>query len=285
MKIKGILLIMGLFSSNVVLADITTKKVDPKNELKTIIVNNESFSKDDFQFYARSRLAKEKIKGQISQDRAKLMLKELVGLSLMSQDAIAKGLDKKTGIQQALRIARYQVLAQAGLAYYMTEHPILDAEKEKAYQAYLSKRAKKEYHIYNIQTKTAAEANDALKQIKAGADFKTVAKAISIDPSSKKGGDLGWYIPRDKKSSFDNMVLSLKAGEMTSKAVQSKFGWHIVMIEAVRDLPVYKKEKILPEIVKILTKSRVVDYLTQLNKSAKIKMIKADGSEVTTPIK
>ena len=74
------------------------------------------------------------------------------------------------------------------------------------------------------------KAEDALKQLKAGADFATLAKKISEDPGSKaKGGDLG-YFGRDVQ--FDQQFLqaafALKKKGQLSGVVQSSLGVHII---------------------------------------------------------
>lgn len=79
------------------------------------------------------------------------------------------------------------------------------------------------------------EAEAALAQLKAGADFAALAKKQSDDPGSKdKGGDLG-YITR--QTNFDQTFLAaafkLKKGEL-SGLVQTSFGFHIIRVDDVR---------------------------------------------------
>jgi parvulin-like peptidyl-prolyl isomerase len=79
------------------------------------------------------------------------------------------------------------------------------------------------------------EAQAALAQLRAGADFAAIAKKQSDDPGSKdKGGDLG-YITR--QTSFDQQFLAaafaLKKGQL-SGIVQTSFGFHIIRVDDVR---------------------------------------------------
>jgi len=255
------------------------EKVTPTQQgAEQISINGDIFSKLDFQIYAHSRLATEK--GKVSDDRAKEMIRDLVGIVLMAQDAKAKGFDKDPEIQQALRLANYQILSQASLIKYIKTHPITEAEKEKTYQVYLSKRPTVEYHLYNIQTKTEAEAQDAIKKLISGTDFRTLAKEISIDPSSKAGGDLGWYTPKGQNSDFAKAILALEIGDYTQKPVHSEFGWHVLLVQQKRRLKPVPKDKILPQIEALLKTGRMNAYLLELNKSAKIKMFDTAGKEI-----
>jgi parvulin-like peptidyl-prolyl isomerase len=79
------------------------------------------------------------------------------------------------------------------------------------------------------------EAEAALAQLKAGADFAAIAKKQSDDTGSKdKGGDLG-YITR--QTNFDQQFLqaafALKKGQL-SGLVQTSFGFHIIRVDDVR---------------------------------------------------
>ncbi|MCK6543297.1 peptidylprolyl isomerase [bacterium] len=71
-----------------------------------------------------------------------------------------------------------------------------------------------------------------LDSIKKGADFATIAKAVSTDPGSgKKGGDLGWFNRNDFVKEFADAAVRLEPGEI-SDVVKSEFGYHIIqMIE------------------------------------------------------
>ena len=279
MKKIPLFLAISLLSSPLFALDETITPPKTEKGAEQISINGDTFSKLDFQIYARSRLATEK--GKVSDDRAKEMIRDLVGIVLMAQDAKANGFDKDPEIQQALRLANYQILSQAGLIKYIKTHPITEAEKEKTYQVYLSKRPTAEYHIYNIQTKTEAEAQDAIKKLTSGTDFKTLAKEISIDPSSKVGGDLGWYTPKSNSSEFAKAILALEVGSYTQKPVHSEFGWHILLVQQKRKLTPVAKEKILPQIETLLKKGRMNEYLLELNKTAKIKMFDTEGKEVS----
>jgi parvulin-like peptidyl-prolyl isomerase len=77
------------------------------------------------------------------------------------------------------------------------------------------------------------KADQVYAQLKAGADFATLAKEVSADPGSKDtGGKLtisrGQTVPEFDKVSFD-----LKTGEL-SKPVKTSYGYHV--IQAVSDV-------------------------------------------------
>jgi peptidyl-prolyl cis-trans isomerase C len=77
-----------------------------------------------------------------------------------------------------------------------------------------------------------AKAQDLRKQILAGADFATLAKAESDDTgSAAKGGDLGSFKHGQMVAPFDQAAFSLPVGEV-SEPVKTPFGYHIIKITA-----------------------------------------------------
>jgi membrane protein implicated in regulation of membrane protease activity len=82
------------------------------------------------------------------------------------------------------------------------------------------------YRALQIIVKERTEAENILKQLQAGADFKEVAKEKSIGPAAARGGDLGYFTKGDFQPEFEVVILKLEPGEI-SEIVPSKFGFHI----------------------------------------------------------
>ena len=85
----------------------------------------------------------------------------------------------------------------------------------------------------HILVKTEQEANIALYDATHGKSFEDVAGNISICPSAKKGGNLGWFGKNQMVKEFENAAFSLKPGEI-SKPVKSQFGWHIIKVNETK---------------------------------------------------
>jgi len=65
--------------------------------------------------------------------------------------------------------------------------------------------------------------------VKGGQDFGQLARLHSVDPSSTRGGDLGWLYPGDTVPEFERAMAQLKIGDV-SEPVQSPFGWHLIQV-------------------------------------------------------
>jgi foldase protein PrsA len=87
--------------------------------------------------------------------------------------------------------------------------------------------------------KALKQADDILRQLKAGTSFSDLAAKYSEDTTTKyKGGDMGW-LPRDNTAlpqslgkTFWDAMFRLKAGE-TSAVLSSNIGLHIVQCDEV----------------------------------------------------
>ena len=74
------------------------------------------------------------------------------------------------------------------------------------------------------------QAEDILKQAKAGADFAVLAKKYSQDETSaKNGGDLDFFGKGRMVPEFDQVAFALAPGQL-SDPVKTSFGYHIIKV-------------------------------------------------------
>ncbi len=68
---------------------------------------------------------------------------------------------------------------------------------------------------------------------KNGTDFGWLAEKFSDDPTAaSRGGDLGYFSKGEMVKEFENAAFEMKVGEV--RIVKSKFGWHLIRVEARR---------------------------------------------------
>jgi peptidyl-prolyl cis-trans isomerase D len=93
-----------------------------------------------------------------------------------------------------------------------------------------------------LAAKTAAKAKAEAARTRAlkGEDFAKLALSLSEDTgSAREGGDLGYNTKGKMVAPFDDAQFALKPGEI-SQVVESRFGYHVIKVEGVRegDVPV-----------------------------------------------
>ena len=85
-------------------------------------------------------------------------------------------------------------------------------------------------HVRHILFGDKAQADSALAQLKAGADFATLAKQYSLDSSSRtQGGDLGWLPHGLTALEFEKAAFALSKNQL-SGVVSSPFGFHLIQL-------------------------------------------------------
>lgn len=79
----------------------------------------------------------------------------------------------------------------------------------------------------HILVEKHSQALNVLEELKAGRDFKGLARKYSTCPSGKRGGDLGFFGRGRMVKEFERAAFALKVGEV-SGPVKTQFGYHVI---------------------------------------------------------
>jgi peptidyl-prolyl cis-trans isomerase C len=87
----------------------------------------------------------------------------------------------------------------------------------------------KEIHAAHILLKNEKKAKEVMDKLSAGQSFAEMARKHSSCPSSKNGGDLGWFgkgrmVPEFEKAAFD-----AEPGKVIGP-VKTQFGYHLIKV-------------------------------------------------------
>ena len=116
--------------------------------------------------------------------------------------------------------AEVELLAEKVMEKTIT---ITEEELQKTYDQVYGEKIEASQIVF----KTRREAEEALKKLKSGADFNTLAKNESIDRASAvRGGKMQSFSPKD---SIGAQVAHLKVGEL-SDIIKTDYGYHIIKI-------------------------------------------------------
>ncbi|MFC5702745.1 peptidylprolyl isomerase [Cohnella faecalis] len=131
-----------------------------------------------------------------------------------------------------------------------------------------------EVRASHILVSTKAEADEIMKQLKAGADFAKLAKEKSIDEGSKNaGGDLGFFGKGVMVLEFEKAAFSLKVGEL-SEPLKTQFGYHIIKVTGRKEAKVATLENNKTEIRGQILQQKVDElsaaWLKELKSKAQI---------------
>jgi len=129
-------------------------------------------------------------------------------------------------------------------------------------------------HILVKDKQEAEKLISELKGLKGKAleeKFAKLAKKYSIGPSKVNGGELGWFNPKQMVPEFAQAASALKTGEITLKPVHTRFGWHIILVEAKKANNYLPYNQVKPQIIAYLKRVTLQKELKQIKNSYKIK--------------
>lgn len=99
------------------------------------------------------------------------------------------------------------------------------------------------------EKKAAREKAEALlKRLKAGEDFAQLARENSSDPSSSRGGDLGWFSEGRMVEPFEKAVFGKNEAGLVDKVVETTYGYHLINVTEAKTNTVYKVAKVEAEL-------------------------------------
>ncbi|MGA1864387.1 MAG: peptidyl-prolyl cis-trans isomerase [bacterium] len=141
----------------------------------------------------------------------------------------------------------------------VTDQEVEDYYKMHESQFYVKKKIKASHILLSVpkdaspeqEEKIKEKALDLLKKIENGEDFHELAKTFSDCPSSKRGGDLGYFEKGKMDPEFEKTAFALNVGEV-SQVVRSSFGYHIIKVEDIKPEHLSSLDEVRDRIVRTL---------------------------------
>jgi foldase protein PrsA len=105
---------------------------------------------------------------------------------------------------------------------------VTDADVKKYYEDNKAQYGTPESRdVRHILVKTRAQADKLYDQLKAGANFATLAKKFSLDPGSKDQGGKYTVVKGQTVAPFEQTSFLLEKGDI-SRPVKTQYGYHII---------------------------------------------------------
>ncbi|WP_277058460.1 peptidylprolyl isomerase [Trichlorobacter lovleyi] len=118
--------------------------------------------------------------------------------------------------------------------------------------------------------KAKEKIEDLLKQVKAGADFAKLAQENSGCPSSKQGGDLGYFGKGQMVKPFEETAFAMKPGDV-SGVVETQFGYHIIKLTEKKAAAKIAFDEVKAKIADSLKRKKVTEAINATLEDAKKK--------------
>ncbi len=252
-------------------ASSTDKTTDNSGEFAK--VNDVSISNNDFEQFAKAKRA--------SQPEATFsdteILDELIATELLKQEAINQGIAERAEIIEQIKRQESNILINTLMTEKFATLNFSDEELKTEYDRLISLNDTSEYKASHILLQTEDDAKAVIEELKNGADFTELAKQKSQGPSAPNGGDLGWFKADTMVPPFAQAIQAMEKGTYSSNPVQTRFGWHVILLEDKRTTEQPTFEDVKQDVQRALTRNKIEEYVDELQNKATI--IRSDKSE------
>lgn len=198
------------------------------------------------------------------------LIEELINRELIYQNAISLGVDKTPAVQAEIEHQRVNIIAGVMLNPASDRFAVDEEAMRKEYESRLDELSGTEYRARHILVASEREAQEIIDELNEDGDFAELANEYSTGPSSEKGGDLGWFRAEQMMPQFAEAVRKMKVGTYTQSPVKTDFGWHVIALEEVRDVPPPAFDSIKEQIRVGLQGRLMQNYIADLRKAANI---------------
>ena len=170
-----------------------------------------------------------------SDDVYKYAMEVLVRQKAMVLNARRQGLDKDPEVLRRGAAALERVMADTWLAR-QADAAVTEATLRARYARDVAgKPGPDEVRARVILLSTPAEARAAIARLQAGADFATLARLESKDPTASRDGDLGYVSAEAVSPELAGAMFALQPGQIAAYPVHAMAGYYVVRVEARRN--------------------------------------------------
>jgi peptidyl-prolyl cis-trans isomerase C len=198
------------------------------------------------------------------------IVNELINQHLITKQAYKEKLDLNKIVIDKVKKNKDKILAR----YWINNFLINQTNRENIeifYNNYLKTfKSSKEFNASHILVKQEKEALEVLKKLKNKEKFSELAKNLSIGPSAKNEGKLGWFSSGQMVKEFEKGTLLLKKGEISKIPVKTQFGFHIILLNDIRNSKPKKLSEIKTNIIDRIKKNSLSNLEKEIRKNKKI---------------
>ncbi|MBI2598075.1 MAG: peptidylprolyl isomerase [Candidatus Diapherotrites archaeon] len=186
-------------------------------------------------------------------------ISEIISLGGFSEEEIKKSIKESLVVQKFLQeivFAQLQASEEEVTKFF-------EENKDQLVQVSAS----------HILVDSEEKAKELLGKLKEGADFAALAKENSTDKvSGENGGKLGFFSRGEVVKEFADAAFSLKPGEL-SDVVKSQFGYHIILLEEIKDAPADFLDQIKQALLSQKQNQAYTEILEQLKQETQVQIL------------
>ena len=233
-----------------------------------LVIGDLKFTREQFEL-----LIQPQMRATVSQQDRRKMAEQIADIVTLAAEARRRALDQTPYAHESIDMLADRWLAQELVTEEVMNKPLDDATVKAYYDQHPEEfdqiaarhiliRFKGSAgpplpagHKELTDAEALAKAQDLKKQLDAGADFATLAKANSDDTSNAaSGGSLGSFAHGRMVPDFEKAAFAATIGKVTDP-VKTQFGYHLILVTEHKPRPLTEarreiEQKLRPDVMK-----------------------------------
>ena len=213
-----------------------------------------------------------------------LVLEQLVNSRILQSKVLEAGIATDAEVVRRSEDAAKQIAEEVYLTREVEAR--LTPEKIAAKYAEFLKGFKPETEVKarHILVETEEKANEAITKLDGGADFGALVTEYSEGPAAANGGDLGYFTRAQMVPEFAEAAFGLEKNTYTETPIKTDFGYHVILVEDIRDLAAPTLEELTPKLKQEMAGEVVREVLNELRTATTVTLFGLDGKPLPEPV-
>ena len=237
-------------------------------------INDQPIYLSVFNRYSTGRL--QKPAADLSDPERSALIDELIGFYLMADAAKTEGVTQEQDVVIDIELQTLQMLSRQMASRHLDQNPPTETELQLTYQQNIERLSGRQYKARHILVDAENEAIDVITELQAGGDFQQLAIEQSTGPSGPSGGDLGWFTASNMVPPFAAAVTAMDAGTFSETPVQTRFGWHVILLEDINDQQAPGLEAVRADITNLVEQENLQEFVDSLRDASVISISDAN---------
>jgi len=215
---------------------------------------------------------------QLDKAQQAMIVDRLVEKALFTELAKKENIDQNPEFKRNMEKIKEELLVNMWMKTQMDNAVVSDSEAkaffDKNADKFMQKASVHARHILVKEEKDAQAAISEMKDLKGEAlktKFIELAKSKSTGPSGPKGGDLGSFNKGQMVPEFSKAVWALDVGTITTTAVKTQFGYHVIYLEDKKEAASTSYDKVKNNIIASLKQKQFSTKIAEVAKELKSK--------------
>lgn len=211
------------------------------------------------------------------------LLEDAINHSALLVEAQEQNLDADPDVRRRMKRAENRALENELLGRVVAKQVTEQAIHARYDQRYAGVPGIEARRVRIMIIKTRDEAAQVQAVLAHGADFATLAKQHSVDPSSINGGEVGFVQQTQLPPELVAAVFGLAVGAVSPAPIPSRGAWDIVKVEESRLGPVPSLDDVRGAIKNELVQETIRQEIQRARAAVHIQAYNMNGTPYTPP--